>query len=170
MKLILLRHAKAQKASWDVPDRDRPLQERGHRQTIQLANNLPGPLAMDSKVPWAIWCSPALRTRQTLEGWRQNSLSKSAWDGLVEPQQPDWLYLAEAERLESERQLLDDAVNLLVIGHNNRLSDWADSLLGRPQPPLRTCQLLVLQSPSQKESSVRWRVELSWIADQKEPW
>jgi phosphohistidine phosphatase SixA len=80
------------------------------------------------------------------------------------------LYLAEAERLESERQLLDDAVNLLVIGHNNGLSDWADSLLGRPQPPLRTCQLLVLQSPSQKESSVRWRVELSWIADQKEPW
>ena len=170
MKLILLRHAKAQKASWDVPDRDRPLQERGHRQTIQLAQYLPGPLAMDPAVSWTIWCSPALRTRQTLEGWQQHTLSKSAWDGLYHPQRPDWLYLADAERLESERLLLDEAMNLLVIGHNNGLSDWADSLLGQPQPPLRTCQLLVLQSPSKNESGVHWRIEQSWIADQEDSW
>jgi len=94
MKLILLRHAKAQKARWDVPDRHRPLQERGHRQIIHLAPYLPGPLAVDPAVSWTIYCSP----------------------------------------------------------------------------PLRTCQLLVLQSPSKNESGVHWRVEQSWIADQEDPW
>jgi len=78
-----------------------------------------------------------------------------------------WLYLANAERLESERLLLDPASNLLVIGHNNGLSDWAETLLGKVRSPLRTGQILVLQENTQEDSTAIWQEEQSWVADQE---
>ncbi|MFM9142395.1 MAG: SixA phosphatase family protein [Bacteroidota bacterium] len=167
MKLILLRHAKAQKASWEVPDDQRPLQKRGHAQIASLAEHLPNPLALDQSKPWVVWCSPALRTRQTLQEWHQIGQVHGLWAGFPAPLGPDWLYLADADRLESERQGLEDDTNLLVVGHNNGLSEWVDALLGYAYPMLRTCQLVVLQKRNLGEEGPCWRVEHSWVPDQE---
>ena len=165
MKLILLRHAKAQKATWEIRDDQRPLQKRGYAQVAGLAEHLPNPMSLDRSRPWVVWCSPALRTRQTLEGWHQHGQVQSRWEHFPTPQYPDWLYLADSNRLESERQGLNDRVNLLVVGHNNGLSEWANDLLGYDYPLLRTCQLLVLQKRREEESGLLWRVEQSWVPD-----
>src|ERR1700742_1648400 len=66
--LYLLRHAKAldPAASTEagLADVDRPLTERGRRDTTNLADHL----RLSGCRPGLVLCSPALRTRQTLDG------------------------------------------------------------------------------------------------------
>ncbi len=61
--LYLLRHAKAVPAERGMADRDRPLTARGHRDA-----RLMGTAIAEAGVPDLILCSPARRTRETLDG------------------------------------------------------------------------------------------------------
>lgn len=70
MQLILLRHAKAQKARWDVPDRHRPLQFRGRFGAVHpfahanywSSNRRP----KMSQAPIGALNNPGLQTKKTL--------------------------------------------------------------------------------------------------------
>jgi phosphohistidine phosphatase len=116
----LLRHAKS---SWDDPDRadiDRPLAPRGRRAARAMADHL----AREGVRPDVVLCSPARRTRETLE------IVRKAFPE-AEVRIDEGLYGAEAvELLERLRSLPDGAASAMAIGHNPGLHDLAVALAG----------------------------------------
>lgn len=119
-RLLLLRHAKS---SWDDPslaDRDRPLAPRGHRAAERMAEH------MRSSVPRPdlILCSPALRTRETLE-----RMSEAFGDAEVVVD--DELYGAtHDDLLERLRRVADRFETVALIGHDPGVHDLAVVLAG----------------------------------------
>ena len=104
-QLFVLRHAKS---SWDDPgldDRERPLAPRGRRAVKVLANHM-----RDRGInPAQVLCSPARRTRETLEG--------IGLDGA--PLIEGALYTATcSEIIERLRQVPEDVGSVMVVGHN----------------------------------------------------
>jgi phosphohistidine phosphatase len=114
--LHLLRHAKSSWADPGQADRERPLAPRGRRAATRLAKRLG-----DHGVhPAVVLCSPALRTRQTLE------LVRPGLDGAVEILVEDDLYGASAcELLARLRRLPARVASAMVIGHNPGLQELA---------------------------------------------
>jgi phosphohistidine phosphatase len=119
--LYLLRHAKS---SWDnpaLPDRERPLAPRGLRDAKRIAKHI-GRLGI---TPALVLCSPALRTRETLDLLRPR-LAEAAVE--VDEQ----LYGSSSETLlERIRSVPDDVGSVLLIGHNPGLQDLALVLASR---------------------------------------
>jgi phosphohistidine phosphatase len=116
-RLFLLRHAKS---SWDeagLADRDRPLAPRGRRATQVMARHL-----RDEKIsPSLVLCSPARRTRETLEGVEPGG------EVMIE----DELYGAsETELLERLREVPDATESVMLIGHNPAIHELALGLAG----------------------------------------
>ena len=124
-QLLLLRHAKS---SWDdsnLPDRDRPLNNRGRRSVARMR------LAMHEfgLTPDLVLVSAAKRTMQTLE-------ALEPWDDvpLIEPM--DTLYLASATQLlEALRAVADTVRSVMLIGHNPGMHDLALALAAPPATP-----------------------------------
>ena len=118
-RLILLRHAKAERTAPSGEDFDRALSERGRRD----ARLMGGVLAERGVRPNAAWVSPALRTRET---WTE---AEAAF-GAVETRFENDLYHATAgvmRRLIEANEGVDGAV--IVVGHNPGLHQLAVDLL-----------------------------------------
>ncbi len=120
-RLALLRHAKS---SWDdssLADQDRPLSPRGRRAAKRLGRYL----RHEGFAPDLVLCSPAARTRQTLDRLELDD----GVDVLVEEK----LYGASADELLHCVQAIPDRVSTaLVIGHNPGIEDLAICLSGQP--------------------------------------
>jgi phosphohistidine phosphatase len=116
-RLFLLRHAKS---SWDdagLADRDRPLAPRGRRATKAMAQHL-----RDEKIsPSLVLCSPARRTRETLEGVDPGGEAKI---------EDDLYGASENELLERLREVPDATESVMLIGHNPAIQELALSLAG----------------------------------------
>ena len=109
LRLLLLRHAKSSWADPGLADRERPLAPRGR----DAANRMASVLTEPDFLPDLVLCSPARRTRETLQ---------PLLPGLPDPScvsVVDALYGAESG---DYRQIIADhggsADRLLVIGHN----------------------------------------------------
>jgi phosphohistidine phosphatase len=114
-RLVLMRHAKSDWFSGDDDDFSRPLSDRGLRDARQMARwlNDGGYLAS------AIWCSPARRTRQTLE-----LVADTAGVDLgARTEWTDELYHASAATLRSLLRRAGRGPSLLVLGHNPGLEE-----------------------------------------------
>jgi phosphohistidine phosphatase len=120
MRLMLLRHAKAEKAEPATSDRERPLAPRGRKD----AERIGAYLVHHALVPDLVLVSPALRTRET---WQRlaSALPTAPPDDLDER-----LYNA------SVRTVLDVIMDagpapqvLLVIGHNPGMHELARLLV-----------------------------------------
>ncbi|MFY8106921.1 MAG: SixA phosphatase family protein [Elstera sp.] len=157
-RLALLRHAKS---SWDdlrQPDHARPLNPRGQRDAVALAETMQSlKLTFDR-----VLCSTATRTRET-------------WDGLAgalpnvspTPRYFEELYLAEPEKLLSIIRREGEAVEtLLVIGHNDGLHEFAMGLVGeatelalrdRLSEKFPTAALAVFDCPVEVWSALAWQ-------------
>jgi phosphohistidine phosphatase len=112
-RLFLLRHAKS---SWGDPtlaDHDRPLAPRGRRATKAIRKHLEkNAVEID-----LVLCSPARRTRETLERI-EAALGRAAVE--LDPA----LYAAGEEALlERLREVPDEIGSALLIGHNPGLHD-----------------------------------------------
>lgn len=118
-RLILLRHGDAERDSESGDDFDRPLSDRGRKESARMGETL----AEMGLIPDLALASAALRTRET---W--SALSASFPDAQAEFE--DELYLAEPERI---RQAVVEARGrcrtLMVVGHNPGLQDLALALL-----------------------------------------
>lgn len=117
LRLILMRHAKS---SWENPtsgDHERPLAPRGQRS----AKALGGWMRDKGWLPDQILCSSARRTRETLDGLGLD----------VSAEYLDDLYHASATQM---LRMLGQASgkNLLMIGHNPGISDFADQIVDDP--------------------------------------
>ncbi len=125
--LYLLRHAKS---SWDDPrrpDHERPLAPRGIRDAERLARHL----AAVTPRPDLLFCSSALRARQTLE-----PIAQSLRGAPVKIE--DALYLAAWTDLLDRIHLVpgrDRAV--LLVGHNPGMEELARQLAGAGPAALR---------------------------------
>ncbi len=115
--LLLLRHAKS---SWDDPsltDHDRPLAPRGRTAAKRIRAHLcheQAPVAL-------VLCSSARRARETLE--------LVAPPGRIRVERE--LYGATfAELLERVRQVPDEAMMVMLIGHEPAIRDLAVELIG----------------------------------------
>ena len=107
-RLMLLRHAKSDWHS-DVPDHERPLSGRGHRDAPLIGRWM----VEHDALPDLILTSTALRARQTCI-WVCQELGEKAPTPRLEPK----LYAATAtEILTVINQVPDTATSLLVIGH-----------------------------------------------------
>jgi phosphohistidine phosphatase len=143
--LLLLRHAKS---NWDNPglaDFDRPLSERGRQSAAALSSHL----AAGSVRPDVVLCSPAQRTRETLEG-----LGEEIAEAAVRFE-PEIYEGGLEELLDLLRQLPEDAGIVMAIGHNPTMHvaalmlaepDESDAY-GRLEAKFPTCALATLAVP-----------------------
>jgi phosphohistidine phosphatase len=117
----LLRHAKS---SWGDPgldDRDRPLNKRGQEAAAKLADHL----RHSAVRPALVLCSPAVRTRQTLD------LIAPGLGLGVTFRIENSLYGATAQGLwRLIRELPDDLTEVMLIGHNPGVHELAQNLAG----------------------------------------
>jgi phosphohistidine phosphatase len=135
MKLHLLRHAKTNQVSPTGKDFDRELLPRGYEQITELKLFMKeNPIA-----PTTILCSSATRTRQTL------AEMKGLWPN-ADIQYHDELYLAEKEEILILICAQNTSNELLVVGHNEGLSELAMNL-ARPPHLLKTCGFVSMEFP-----------------------
>jgi phosphohistidine phosphatase len=131
--LVLLRHAKS---AWPdaVPDRRRPLTDRGRRDASAAGRWLREHLDQLD----AVVCSPAERARQT---W---SLVAAELDAPPDAREDDRIYGAPpAALLEVVRDLPDTATTAILVGHNPGLQDFV-ALLSGEEREMKTSSLAVL--------------------------
>jgi phosphohistidine phosphatase SixA len=113
-ELILLRHAHAEPASTGQADLDRPLSPEG----LADAEAAGRWLAEQGLVPDCVLCSPARRTRETLE-------AVLGVIGSVEQRLEDAMYEATSGTLAALADTHNDAERLLLVGHNPGLEQLA---------------------------------------------
>ena len=118
-RLVLVRHAKS---SWDDPmvaDHDRPLAARGHKALRRMRTHLD---ELDIG-PDVVLCSPARRTRDTLDGIRE-ALGRHPRVEIEEV-----LYAADAEDLVTRLgRLTDEVRSAMIVAHNPGLADLIELL------------------------------------------
>ncbi len=130
--LYLLRHGKS---SWDSPnlsDFERPLDKRGLKETVEIAEFI----KEKGYIPEKIICSSAKRTRQTVKP----ILETLEFEGSVE--YLDSLYLANSEEI---KRIVDGfkSESILVVGHNPGLEVYLSNLVGR-ELYMKTSHLAVI--------------------------
>ncbi|MDP5226644.1 MULTISPECIES: histidine phosphatase family protein [Arthrobacter] len=121
-RLIIMRHAKS---DWPlgVPDHDRPLEPRGHRDAAAAG----AWLRESGNVPDFILCSTALRTRQTCT-WVCEELGEKA----PTPKLESGLYAASATRMLTVINHVPETVtSLMIISHLPGAQDLALLLADR---------------------------------------
>jgi phosphohistidine phosphatase len=119
-RLLLLRHAKAERPVFGGDDRDRKLNARGHDDAPKIA----GYMARHALIPDRAIVSPARRTRET-------------WDLIAAAIRPapravydERLYDATPQTiLDILRKCGPDLPTVLVVGHNPGLHELAVSLV-----------------------------------------
>ena len=114
--MILLRHGKSSWSDSTLADIDRPLAPRGERASRELAKYI----RRKRIRPALVLCSPALRTRQTLEAV-DASLGKRCVVEIV----PQLYAASEHELLERLQALPEPVSSVMLIGHNPGLQNLA---------------------------------------------
>lgn len=141
-RLILMRHAKSDWGHEGWSDHDRPLNQRGRRDTPKMANWI----AQNGFQPDLILCSSALRTRQTAE------LMLEQWADPPAVFVTKRLYLATSQqifRVVQEDSVLPDEdsskipLTVLLLAHNPGLSEAA-GWLTRQMVAMPTAALAVM--------------------------
>lgn len=150
-RVYLLRHAKSSWKDRSLADRDRPLAGRGKRAAKAVA----GHLEAEGIRPDLVLCSPARRTRETLER------VEAAFGDQVDTRLDEALYGAsEAELLACLRALAQEIDSIMVVGHNPGLEELALGLasegaqLARMREKYPTAALATIDLPAEDWSAI----------------
>jgi phosphohistidine phosphatase len=120
MRLLLLRHAKAEKAAPGARDHERALNPRGRSDAPLIGSYI----ARHALIPDRVLVSTARRTRETFDG------VVTAFPARSTVSFEERLYDAKAEAILAViKETPSDAASLLVIGHNPGLHDLAMLLI-----------------------------------------
>ena len=123
-RIYILRHAKAASPVPGQKDFERPLTQAG-KQAAELLGQW---LAENGHVPDLIVCSPALRTRQTLEQIARHFRS----DVPVNFEQA--LYSEEFEAYANAARSGSEARSVMIVGHNPTCEEFASALVESGKP------------------------------------
>jgi phosphohistidine phosphatase len=150
-RVYLLRHAKSSWKDDSVADRDRPLAGRGRRAARAMA----GHFEAEGIRPDLVLCSPARRTRETLQR------VEGAFGDRVEARFDEALYGAsEPELLARLAELPDEVGSVMLIGHNPGLEELALALasdgegLARMREKYPTAALATIDLPAERWSAI----------------
>jgi phosphohistidine phosphatase len=150
-RVYLLRHAKSSWKDDSVADRDRPLAGRGRRAAKAMA----GHLDAEGIRPDLVLCSPARRTRETLQR------VEGAFGDRVEARFDEALYGAsEPELLARLKALPQEVGSVMLIGHNPGLEELALALasdgegLARMREKYPTAALATIDLPAERWSAI----------------
>ena len=136
--LVLMRHGKADVTAPSGRDFDRALSAKGHEQVKVMS----AWLKEQGILPDSIISSSALRTQETARGMAMGL----GYDATRISFRKD-LYLATPSVYASCLLVTPNEVNtLMVVGHNNGISEWARELLFGFYEELPTAGVLVVQS------------------------
>jgi len=136
-RLILVRHAKSSWKNAALADSDRPLSGRGKRDAPRMGAWLAG-LGL---LPDIILASPARRARKTAS-LLAGEIPAAAGRILVDPA----LYEASAGVLLERVRALDERwQQVMLIGHNPGLTDFANLLTAHGVDNIPTCGVLVAE-------------------------
>ncbi len=124
-RLLLLRHAKAERDSPSGSDRDRPLAARGRNDATELGAWL---VRHQSLLPDLVLISTAVRTRETWDIVRRQFSDETA-QGPAE-HLPELYGAGPAQLLAIIRSVGPDPERLMIVGHNPGLHDLALRLIG----------------------------------------
>ena len=158
-KLLLLRHAKAEKLDSGMSDFDRPLNNRGKK-----AASLVGSLIAKKKIePDLVISSPAERARQTA------ALAIKAAGIKVELRFDERIYEASSAQLLNVVKQIDESANdAMLVGHNPGFEDLQSDLTGHVRH-MPTAALACLSLNVEKWSDAQERcAELKWMITPKE--
>lgn len=142
MQLHLLRHAKTNQVSPTGKDFDRELLPRAFEQITELKQYL----TVQAISPKYILCSMAKRTRQTL------AELQALWPN-AQILFKEELYLASKQEILSVICALDTPEEILVVGHNEGLSELAIHLSDQAIW-LKTCGLVSIEFPFESSALV----------------
>lgn len=123
MRLWLLRHAKS---SWDdrsLEDEDRPLAPRGER----AADRMRDYFVAEAIRPALVLCSPALRTRQTLD----RVLPFERGSNLAVRIEPSLYTFDAATLLDQLSEIPEGVASVMLVGHNPAIQELAVMLAAR---------------------------------------
>jgi phosphohistidine phosphatase len=144
-RLLLLRHAKTERAEPGEHDRDRKLTAHGRGDAPILGAYM----ARHGLVPDLVLVSPAARAEETWD------LVSGAFTRRPKVLKEERIYNAATETLIELVREADDAATLLVVGHNPGLQDLALGLIASGDVDTRerlaekfpTCGLAVIELP-----------------------
>jgi phosphohistidine phosphatase len=118
-RVFLLRHAKSSWKDRSLADNDRPLAGRGKRAAKAMA----GHIEREGIRPDLVLCSPARRSRETLER------VEAGFGDRVETRVEEAVYGGgEAELLARLRALPTEVGSVMIVGHNPGIEDLALAL------------------------------------------
>jgi len=148
--LILLRHGKSD-WSGNVPDHERPINERGRMAAVRMATWMRG----EGLTPDHMLVSSATRTQETAARLR------TVWGALageVAPTSIDALYLAEPDAILDTIRSKGQGGTLLILGHNPGLERAAVRFArgGKCPPAMPTCAAAVLRFAVRSWDDVDW--------------
>jgi phosphohistidine phosphatase len=157
--LFLLRHAKSSWKDQSQADFERPLNRRGKR----AAETIGKYFKTSSIFPELILCSPAERTRETVE----LVLKASRWSTEVRYDQR--IYEASAQRLvEVVSQIDNDRKVAMLVGHNPGLEDLLLLFTGNTEVMPTGAIAKVLLKTTKWTTAIEKRATLDWIVRPKD--
>ena len=144
-RLMLLRHAKTERAELGERDRDRKLTKRGRADAPIIGAYM----ARHALAPDLVLLSPATRAEET---WALVAGTLAAQPRLVRDER---IYNADPEKLVAVIRETRDAQALLLVGHNPGFQELAVRLIGSGDATARaslaeklpTCGLVVIDLP-----------------------
>lgn len=146
LHLHILRHAKTESNDGSKKDFDRKLVTKGENQTKEMA------AFFETHLPaCTTFCSTARRTRQTAKLLQENSAIVAEKIGKIEFS--DALYLASKDQLFQFLTSQGNQENILLIGHNEGISDLVSYLSGE-FTSLSTCEYTCLSFACESWSEV----------------
>ena len=123
MRLLLMRHTKAA-AEEGQPDHERPLTERG----VRDARTMGRWLRDHGGAPDVVWCSSALRARQT---WSAVASELLSTPDVTEPSYLRSIYQAgPGDLLDLLRDVPPEVESVLILGHNPTMEQALAGLTG----------------------------------------
>ena len=139
MKLHLIRHAKALQPELNQHDFKRSLSDRGKQQAKALGKYL-----NDKGLTSEVWCSDAVRTKQTLEIiGLENRFEKITFF--------NEFYLCPKQTFLEKLWLDDSEKDIVIVGHNFGISDLANYFLD-DVIEMRTCEYLCIEFKTEKRN------------------
>lgn len=144
-QIILVRHAKAiERQDWTGSDFDRPLTEEGE-QSNQIVVNY---LRLIWVKPDMIVASPSARTRMTAEAISKKFHNHNiAYNKALYNEDRVWPQDAMKIHLDVVHKAQSDANILMIVWHNNDLSEFASYLAGESVPSMKKGSVIVLSLP-----------------------
>lgn len=134
MRLHILRHAKTDPFSDSGKDFERKLLKKGELQSLEMGKYF----NQKGINPPFIFCSSGVRARQTI------STIKKVHSFDTEIVYLDEFYLCEKEVLLTFIWEQNHGEDILIVGHNNGLSDFASYLAG-DFIDLKTCEFISIE-------------------------